>query len=630
MSSDLKRYAPKWLKTRWAKLLGGVLVALLLLALAAPYLLDADRYRDRIADIISMQAGRKVTLGRLHATVLPRIGFSVDGFQMANPPGFAQGQLVLAEQIHGALAFWPLVLRRELRVISLELVEPRLMLLEDDRGRNNYTFPPRRAAPDAPAQPVRAGQPSGRSSSITLMVDEVTLRHAAIFYGTVDRRGRPAANVHVSNLDAELRQLALQPLRIREWQADASLGGSQLTLAGWNTPLLFDSGEVTLRDGKLDSSFILQFGKAARVEGSITVLNVENAVPQFDVKTDDLDLTALLAGTAEPFPARGGNVQPTAFQERGPGRAPVAQAQPVRQPPRAPSAIPFSPPEPGPPHLVASGHIAAERVRQGGYQAGPLTADVRIYNDRTEIWPFTLRLAGGALQATARTDRLQVPQRFSANIQVRELNTERILQDSPALKGKLTGTAELEMQLVGSLEARWAESLTGNGQFAVRNGRIAGFNLTGAAQSIANLAGVNGDTPFTRIAGDFAIRDGRVNSRQIHVDSPRGTLDLKGSCGFYGSLDYQGQMIAQLGGPAATGTGTRDILSNVLGSAAAHNAGPMQITVPFILQGTWQQPELRPGRIAPKFSRTAQAAPSAPAASPQNNSGFSFPSIFGR
>jgi hypothetical protein len=266
---------------------------------------------------------------------------------------------------------------------------------------------------------------------------------------------------------------------------------------------------------------------------------------------------------------------------------------------------------------VAQGHLAAERIRQGPYAAGPLTADLRVYSDRTEIWPFTLRFAGGAVQLTARTDRRQVPERFSANVQVRDLNMEQILEDSPQLRGKFAGTAELDLQLVGSLEPQWASSLTGNGQFAIRNGRIAGFNLTGAAQSLADLAGVSGDTPFTRIAGDLNIRNERIASRQIHMDSPRGTLDLKGSCGFYGSLDYEGQMIAQLGGgPAPTsGSSVRDILAGVIGSAIGR-AGQGQVTVPFVLQGTLQKPELRPGGAAPRFTKPAQptqpAQPSQP------------------
>jgi hypothetical protein len=432
--------------------------------------------------------------------------------------------------------------------------------------------------------------------------------------------------VHVSNLNVELAQLALQPLRIHDWQADARLGGTKLTLSGWNTPLLFDSGAVTLRDGKLDSSFTVQLGQAARLQSTIIVPDIENAVPQFTVKAEELDLNALLAGTAEPLPARGRNSNPGA----PPGLArPRAAAPPGPAPPAAVIAAAAS--IPGHSRLVAQGHIAAERIRQGVYTAGPLTADLRIYNDRTEVWPFTLRLAGGAVQLTARTDRRQVPQRFSANIQVRDLSAERILENSPALKGKFAGAAELDLQVVGSLETRWTESLTGYGQFAIRNGRIAGFNLTGAAQSIANLAGMSGDTPFTRIAGDLTIRNERIASRQIHMDSPRGTLDLKGSSGFYGSLNYEGQMIAQLGGSDSSAAGSaRDILSGILGSAVARNIGPVQISVPFTLRGTWQKPQLRPGRTAPKFSRPAQASQSPPPGQPQETSGRSFPNLFGR
>lgn len=611
MASDLSKYAPAWVQSRWARVVLWSVAGVVVLALLAPYLLNVDRYRGTISDMISLQTGRKVTLGRLHATILPSVGFSVDGFSMANPPGFVQGQMVSAEEIHGALAFWPLVLRRELRIISLDLMAPRLMLLEDEGGRDNYTFAARHTAPiPSPKKPEGAAP-----TSVTLMIDQVTLHDADIFYGTVDRRGRPAATLNVAGLNVELRQLALQPLRLREWQADAQLGGTQLIVAGWNTPVAFDSGSLTLRDNKVDSGFTLQFGKAARIEGTLHILDIEHAVPQFDVKTEELDVNALLSGAVpEPIiPARGARATP----------APPAPAARARTAVAQPAA--------GPSRLVAEGHLAAERIRQGPYTAGPFTADLRIFNDRTEIWPFTLRLADGAVQLTARTDRRQVPQRFSANVQVRDLNTEQILRDSPQLRGKFAGTAELDLQLIGSIEPQWTQSLTGTGQFAVRNGRIAGFNLTGAAQSLANLAGVSGDTPFTRIAGDLNIRDGRVASRQIHMDSPRGTLDLKGSCGFYGSLDYEGQMIAQLGGSGAAGsaTGAPDMLSGLLGNALSRNLRQAQVTVPFTLKGTVQQPQLRPGRTSPKFTRTAQANQPGQSMQSQQNGG-AFPNLFGR
>jgi len=613
MNGELSKRTPAWVKSRWAKVLAGLVLALAVLALLAPYFLNVDRYRGTISDLISMQTGRKVTLGTLRATFLPRVGFSVDGFRMANPPGFAQGDLVAAREIRGALAFWPLVLRRELRLISLELIQPNLMLLEDDRGRDNYTFPSRRPASAAasPGGPKGEGATSG---AVVLRVDQVTMSDAGVFYGTVDRRGRPSATVNVTGLNMELRQLALQPLRVREWEADARLGGAQLVLAGWNTPVSFDSGSVTLRAGKLESSFTVQFGRAARINGTLNVPNVESAVPQFDLKTDELDLSALLAGASPETPAaRGAGANSAATPAAG-VRAAAAPAT-------------------GPSRLVAQGHLAAERIRQAPYTAGPLTADLRVYTDRTEIWPFTLRFADGNVQLTARTDRRQVPERFSANVQVRDVNTGRILEASPEMRGKFAGTAELDLQLVGSLGAQFARSVTGTGQFTIRNGRIAGFNLTGAAQSLANLAGVSGDTPFTRIAGDLNIRNQRITSQQIHMDSPRGTLDIRGSCGFDGSLDYEGQMIAQIGADSApaSGSSARDILSGVIGGAIRGRVGQGQVTVPFVLRGTMQQPQLRPGRAVPSFTRPTQ--PNQPAqqpSQPQENKGFTFPNLFGR
>jgi uncharacterized protein involved in outer membrane biogenesis len=612
MSGDLLKYAPAWVTSRWAKTVAGLLLAVLIFALLAPYLLNVDRYRGTIADMISMQTGRKVTLGRLRATFLPTIGFSVDGFQMANPVGFVQGPnpMIAADEIHGALAFWPLALRHELRVISLDLEEPRLTLLVDEGGRNNYTFPPRHAAPAATPK-----KPAGPApASLTLMVDQVTLHDADIFYGTIDRRGQAAATVNIAGLDVQLRQLALQPLRIRDWQADAELVGTQLVVAGWNTPVAFESGSVTLRDNKLDASFTLQFGKAARVQGTLDIADIEHAVPQFDVKTGQLDVDALLSGATAPqpvIPARG--PRPAS----APALAPAARARVVAGQPAT-----------GLSRLVAQGHLAADHIREGTYTAGPLTADLRIYNDRTEVWPFTLRMADGAVELTARTDRRQVPQRFSANIEARNLNTEEILHDSPQLRGKFAGAAEMDLQLIGSIEPQWTQSLTGKGQFAIRNGRIAGFNLAGDAQSLANLAGISGDTPFTRITGDLDIHDGRIASRQIHMDSPRGTLDLKGSCGFYGSLDYEGQMITQLGGPATgSANGARD-LSGLISNALGRNMGQTQVTVPFVLKGTLQKPQLRPGRVAPKFAKASQSDQPGHSVQPQQTA-TPFPNLFG-
>ena len=155
---------------------------------------------------------------------------------------------------------------------------------------------------------------------------------------------------------------------------------------------------------------------------------------------------------------------------------------------------------------------------------------------------MTVRLGDGALQLSARTDRRQAPQRFSINVQARNLNLGQIVVTTPALREKFAGTGELDLQLFGSLDEAWQKSLLGKGQFAVRNGRIAGVNIYDATQSPTDVAVARGDTTFTAITGDLTIAAQHIGSNDLHLESPRGTADLRGTCGFDGSVSYAGQI----------------------------------------------------------------------------------------
>src|ERR1700694_1066583 len=140
----------------WAKILLGLLVVLLLVVLAVPYFLNVDRYRDTIADALAKQTGRKVTVGAIHARLFPGAGVTVAELHIANPSGFPAGDVVGADEIRVNVALAPL-LHGVIHVNSVDLVRPKLILLTDSSGKNNYTF----AASDSPAPK------SGDSSSIT-------------------------------------------------------------------------------------------------------------------------------------------------------------------------------------------------------------------------------------------------------------------------------------------------------------------------------------------------------------------------------------------------------------------------------------------------------------------------------
>ncbi len=308
-----------------------------------------------------------------------------------------------------------------------------------------------------------------------------------------------------------------------------------------------------------------------------------------------------------------GNAGPAAPQVFGTTRAgavnhrtPTAGTLPVSPPISTPvsqgAKTPAAAASPLGSELLAEGHLAADRIRSGAQLAGPATADLRLYSDRMEIWPVTVRLGDGALQLSARTDRRQAPQRFSINVQARNLNLGQIVVTSPALREKFAGTGELDLQLFGSLDEAWQKSLLGKGQFAVRNGRIAGVNIYDATQSPTEVAVARGDTTFTAITGDLTIAAQRIGSNDLHLESPRGTADLRGTCGFDGSVSYAGQ-ISTPPSPESAAAASPAMRSSLCSNKPAQNKN----VVRFLLHGTLENPQLLPSRAKINFARPLPA-----------------------
>lgn len=543
---------------RWLRYLLVAMVFLVAAGLIIPYFLDVDRYRTVLAGLIENETGRKVTIGKIRARFLPTVGFVVEDFRLGNPAGFAEGNVLTAEAIRGNLAWGPL-LRREFRLSSVELVRPKLLLLEDERGQTNYSLTPKAASGRASSarETAAASQPPE--------VENLELTDAEVTLGQVAGRSRAAVpSLHVRKINAELTNVKLSPAGLKEWQGQANLSGVVLELPGWKDPLVFRSGKLTLRDGRLDSEFRLGFGKAPDWKGNLRVADIERGLANFELSTPQLDVDQLLAAqTPEKAPPAPGRVRPQRSE------------------------------------LVAQGRLTAERLVWQPYTTGRGAAEVRIFSDRAELWPVTVELYGGTIQVSARADRTQSPERFSANVQLRSLDVGRMLSDaSPELRGKMAGVAEMDLQLLGSLGSSWGKSLTGTGRFAVRDGRLPGLNLAGSLGVLAKVSGVAADTPFRVIEGDLSVGESRISSRNIHMDSPRGTLDMHGSCALDGALDYEGQAVLVNSPDAAGGAANpTNPIATILGGVLQRNVS--RITVPFSLRGTLRDPKVRSGRGLP-------------------------------
>ncbi len=536
---------------RWAWVIAGLVALVLLVALVVPYFLDADRYRPTIISAIQDQTGRTVKIAKIRAKLLPRVGFVIERFELGNPPEMAEGNLLSVEAIRGGLAWGPLF-RGEIQLNSVELDRPTVVLLEDDRGQTNYEFTPKK----------KPSASSGSSGFRLAAIDSVTLSDADVTLARVTGRKRTLVpSAHALKLNAELSNVALDTNRLKEWTADADLSGVQCEFAGIRGPLKFDSGELKLRNGAVDSKFEVSVGKLARVKGTVHVADIEKGVAEMELSTPLLDIDQFEAMT---------------------------------------TSAPSVPTVAGKSELVARGRFSAERIRYAPYEGSGAKADLRVFTDRMEIWPVTMALYGGSLGVSARVDKRQTPQRFSANVEVRNVDVGKMVAASPNTRGKITGTGELTLQAFGSLGNAVTNSLTGSGNFAVRNGKLPSISLGGTMQALGKMQQVmtlgqsslpSGETTFSAITGDLSLGGGRVSSNCIHVNSSAGTVDMRGSFGFDQTLKYEGK--ANLAaGSTAEANNPLGAITGVFGNVVKQTVGRIPS---FAVFGTFSDPKIRPG-----------------------------------
>ncbi|MGH9858656.1 MAG: AsmA-like C-terminal region-containing protein, partial [Candidatus Acidiferrales bacterium] len=255
--------------------------------------------------------------------------------------------------------------------------------------------------------------------------------------------------------------------------------------------------------------------------------------------------------------------------------------------------------------------LRAQKVQFAPLEGTNAKAEVRIFTDRMEVWPLSMQLYGGTVGATVRVDLRQQPERFSGGVELKELNVEQ-LTTAVGAEQKVTGTGEVNLQLAGTLGENLMNSLTGNGNLAVRDGQLPGLNLGSTMQSVAKLqkalnfgAGsaekFGGSTPFKAITADLSVKGGRVHSQRIHVDSPSGAVEMSGSMGLQDqSLNYEGKAVLMGGQNSEDSDSPIGAITGILGQVTKQNID--RITIPFALRGTVSDPKIQPGRGVPTFT----------------------------
>jgi len=140
---------PRWFKIALAGAAGVVVVAVVGIVVLA-YTIDLAKYAKLATDEVKAVTGRELLIrGKLDIKLLPRLALVAEDVSFANAPWGSRPDMARVKRLEGSVALLPL-LRKQVEITRLVLVEPDVLLETDAKGVGNWVFkPPAGATPGA-------------------------------------------------------------------------------------------------------------------------------------------------------------------------------------------------------------------------------------------------------------------------------------------------------------------------------------------------------------------------------------------------------------------------------------------------------------------------------------------------
>ena len=173
---------------KWLIGVAVALFALFAIAFLAPSLIDVNSYKPNITQAAKDATGRELAIdGKIALSLLPSPAVSIANLRLANLAGGSQPDMLRLQEARVAVAFWPL-LSGTIKVTSVELLKPELLLEVLADGRANWQFQPAAPAGVQPTAPVASGGGSGFSLSLDdVRIEQGLLHYVDLKAGTDER-----------------------------------------------------------------------------------------------------------------------------------------------------------------------------------------------------------------------------------------------------------------------------------------------------------------------------------------------------------------------------------------------------------------------------------------------------------
>jgi len=462
----------------------GILIALLIVvALALPFLIDANQFRPQIETALTKALGREVKLGNLKLSVFEGAVAAAD-LSIADDPAFSKEPFLLAKSLSVDVELQPLIFSRKLKVTGIGIGTPEIALIQSPSGAWNFASLGGKSEPGAAAADTAE---SGSASAPAVSVKLLKITNGRV---SLKLAGEPKPNV-LEKLAIDVKDFA--PASSFPFSLTANIeGGGDLRLNGKAGPINSSDAsatpwDATLKVSKLD---MVKSGFVRASTGFAGLVSMD-ATASFDghklalkgaIQAEQLKLAK--AGTPTPKPV-GFDFELDHDLLKRSGTLNRGEA-----------------------------HIGAAKAQLAG-----------AYRSEGNGTIVNMKLNAPSMAVSELKEMLP-----ALNI---------VLPRGSSLQG---GTVDANFTVEGP-----TDMLVSSGSVALKKTRLVGFDLGSKMDTIARLAGmrINPDTDFDNVSADLRAAPDGVRVENISVIAPAiGQLNGAGTISPSNALNFK--MRAQL------------------------------------------------------------------------------------
>jgi len=168
------------------KIVGIVVVALIVIAIAIPLFVNVNNYRPQIESSLSSTLGRDVKVGNLSLSILSG-SVEADQLSIADDPKFSSSPFIQAKTLKVGVELLPLIFSKSLDVTNLRIDQPQISLLRDRDGIWNFSS----LGNQTGQQAATAQKTSSGTSSNSISVDKLDVTDGTITLGSTTGKRKP-------------------------------------------------------------------------------------------------------------------------------------------------------------------------------------------------------------------------------------------------------------------------------------------------------------------------------------------------------------------------------------------------------------------------------------------------------